>query len=73
MDGGNTWFLPLMNATAPELFLLNRCLTAREAFEFGLVSRVVPSDAVETEAAASPATLAADPTRAYGAVRRKLR
>jgi hypothetical protein len=37
------------------------------------VSRVVPSDAVETQAAASPATLAADPTRAYDAVCRKLR
>ena len=58
---------------AQELFLLNRRLTAQEAVEFGLVSRLAPSDAVETEAAALAAKLAAGPTRAYGAVRRMLR
>jgi 2-(1,2-epoxy-1,2-dihydrophenyl)acetyl-CoA isomerase len=74
-DGGNTWFLPRMVGMrrAQELFLLNRRLTAQEAFEFGLVSRLAPSDAVETEAAALAAKLATGPTRAYGAVRRMLR
>jgi 2-(1,2-epoxy-1,2-dihydrophenyl)acetyl-CoA isomerase len=74
-DGGNTWFLPRMVGLrqAQQLFLLNRRLTAQEALEFGLVSRLVPSDAVDTEAAALAATLAAGPTRAYGAVRRMLR
>ena len=74
-DGGNTWFLPRMVGMrkAQELFLLNRRLTAQEALDFGLVSRLVPNDAVETEAAALAATLAAGPTRAYGAVRRMLR
>ena len=74
-DGGNTWFLPRMVGMrrAQELFLLNRRLTAQEALDFGLVSRLVPTDAVETEAAALAATLAAGPTRAYGAVRRMLR
>jgi 2-(1,2-epoxy-1,2-dihydrophenyl)acetyl-CoA isomerase len=74
-DGGNTWFLPRMVGIrkAQELFLLNRRLTAQEAFEFGLVSRLAPSDAVDTEAAALAATLATGPTRAYGAVRRMLR
>jgi 2-(1,2-epoxy-1,2-dihydrophenyl)acetyl-CoA isomerase len=74
-DGGNTWFLPRMVGMwrAQELFLLNRRLTAQEALEFGLVSRLAPSDAVETEAAALAAKLAAGPTRAYGAVRRMLR
>jgi 2-(1,2-epoxy-1,2-dihydrophenyl)acetyl-CoA isomerase len=74
-DGGNTWFLPRMVGMrkAQELFLLNRRLTAQEALEFGLVSRLAPSDAVDTEAAALAATLAAGPTRAYGAVRRMLR
>lgn len=74
-DGGNTWFLPRMVGMrrAQELFLLNRRLTAQEAFEFGLVSRLAPSDAVETEAADLAATLAAGPTRAFGAVRRMLR
>src|ERR1700730_2036838 len=74
-DGGNTWFLPRMVGMrrARTLFLLNRRLTAQEALEFGLVSRLVPSDAVESEAAALAATLAAGPTRAFGAVRRMLR
>src|SRR3979490_3074577 len=66
-DGGNTWFLPRMVGMrrAQELFLLNRRLTAQEALAFGLVSRLVPSDAVDAEAAALAATLAAGPTRAY--------
>jgi 2-(1,2-epoxy-1,2-dihydrophenyl)acetyl-CoA isomerase len=74
-DGGNTWFLPRMVGMrrAQELFLLNRRLTAQEALEFGLVSRLVPSVTVETEAATIAATLAAGPTRAYGSVRRMLR
>jgi 2-(1,2-epoxy-1,2-dihydrophenyl)acetyl-CoA isomerase len=37
------------------------------------VSRLAPSDAVETEAATLAATLAEGPTRAFGAVRRMLR
>ncbi len=74
-DGGNTWFLPRMVGMrrAQELFLLNRRLTAQEALDFGLVSRLAPSDAVETEAAALAITLAAGPTRAFGAVRRMLK
>jgi 2-(1,2-epoxy-1,2-dihydrophenyl)acetyl-CoA isomerase len=58
---------------AQELFLLNRRLTAPEALDFGLVSRLAPSDNVESEANALAATLAAGPTRAFGAVRRMLR
>jgi 2-(1,2-epoxy-1,2-dihydrophenyl)acetyl-CoA isomerase len=74
-DGGNTWFLPRMVGMrrAQEFFLLNRRLTAQEALQFGLVSRLAPSDAVEKEAATLAATLAAGPTLAYGAVRRMLR
>jgi 2-(1,2-epoxy-1,2-dihydrophenyl)acetyl-CoA isomerase len=44
---------------AQELFLLNHRLTAQEALNFGLVSRLAPSDTVEKEAAALAATLAA--------------
>ena len=74
-DGGNTWFLPRMVGMrrAQELFLLNRRLTAQEAQAFGLVSRLAPDDAVEAEALTLATTLAAGPTRAYGAVRRMLR
>jgi 2-(1,2-epoxy-1,2-dihydrophenyl)acetyl-CoA isomerase len=74
-DGGNTWFLPRMVGIrqAQQLFLLNRRLTAQEALEFGLVSRLAPGDAVEREAAELAATLAEGPTRAFGSVRRMLR
>lgn len=74
-DGGNTWFLPRMVGMrrAQELFLLNRRLTAQEALGFGLVSRLTPDDSVETEAVTLATTLAAGPTRAFGAVRRMLR
>jgi 2-(1,2-epoxy-1,2-dihydrophenyl)acetyl-CoA isomerase len=74
-DGGNTWFLPRMVGMrkAQELFLLNRRLSAQEALEFGLVSRLVASEAVDREAAALAATLATGPTLAHGAVRRMLR
>lgn len=74
-DGGNTWFLPRMVELrrAQELFLLNSRLSAQDALEYGLVSRLVPDDAVEAEAADIAAKLAAGPTRAYGAMRRMLR
>ncbi|MBR0687721.1 enoyl-CoA hydratase/isomerase family protein [Bradyrhizobium manausense] len=74
-DGGNTWFLPRMVGLrrAQELFLLNSRLTAQDALEYGLVSRLAPDDAVEAEAAGIAAKLASGPTRAYGAMRRMLR
>lgn len=74
-DGGNTWFLPRMVGMrrAQELFLLNRRLSAQEALEFGLVSRLVPDDSVEGDAIAVARELAAGPTRAFGAMRRMLR
>ncbi|MDF0518748.1 enoyl-CoA hydratase-related protein [Bradyrhizobium yuanmingense] len=74
-DGGNTWFLPRLVGMrrAQELFLLNRRLSAQEALEFGLVSRLVPDDAVEAEAMAVARELAAGPTRAFGDMRRMLR
>ncbi|MEW5420886.1 enoyl-CoA hydratase-related protein [Amorphus sp. 3PC139-8] len=74
-DGGNTWFLPRLVGMqrAKELFLLNRRLNAQEAADIGLVSRVVADDALDAEAAAAAATLAAGPTNAYGKMRRLLR
>ena len=73
-DGGNTWFLPRMVGVRQATTLpAQPSLTAQEALEIGLVSRLAPNDAVEVEALALAATLAAGPTRAYGAVRRMLR
>ena len=58
-DGDDTWFLPRMVGMrrAQELFLLNRRLTAQEALAFGLVSRLVPDDQVESEATTLAAKL----------------
>ena len=74
-DGGNSWYLPRLVGMrrAQEMFLLNRRLTAAEALEWGLVSRVVPADAAEQEGAEMAARLASGPTRAFGGVRRLLR
>jgi len=58
---------------AQELFLLNRRLSAQEALAFGLVSRLAPDHEVDREAASLAATLAAGPTRAFGAIPRMLR
>lgn len=45
-EAGSTWLLPRLigTANALELMLTGRILTAREALDFGLVSRVVPHD-----------------------------
>ncbi|MFC4949633.1 enoyl-CoA hydratase-related protein [Pseudonocardia sp. GCM10023141] len=74
-DGGNSWYLPRLIGLrrAQEMFLLNRRLSAAEALEWGLVTRVVPDAAVEEEAAAIATRLATGPTRAFGGMRRLLR
>jgi 2-(1,2-epoxy-1,2-dihydrophenyl)acetyl-CoA isomerase len=74
-DGGTSWYLPRLVGLrrAQELFLLNRRLTAAEALDYGLVTRVVPPDEMEPAAAAIAATLAAGPTAAFGGMRGLLR
>jgi len=70
-DGSSTWFLPrLVGARrAQELLLTNRVLSAAEAFDWGLVNRVVPDAQLAEEAAALAAGLAGGATRAYGHVK----
>jgi len=74
-DGGTSFFLPRIVGLrrAMELTLTNRRLSAREAWEWGLVNEVVP----DTELAAATDRLArrlADgPTRAYAQARALLR
>jgi 2-(1,2-epoxy-1,2-dihydrophenyl)acetyl-CoA isomerase len=71
-DGSSSYFLPRLIGLrrAMELYLTNRVLSAREAFEWGLVTRVVPdaelAPAVETLAD----ELAAGPTLAIGGAKR---
>jgi len=70
-DGGTTHLLPRLVGLrrSQELLLTNRRLSAREALEWGLVSRVVPDEALASEADQLARQLAAGPTRAFGAVR----
>lgn len=74
-DGSTTWFLPRLvgSRRALELSLLNRALTADEALDWGIVTKVVDDDALLDEARALAARLADGPTRAHGAVKRLIR
>lgn len=70
-DGGNSWYLPRLVGMrrAQEMFLLNRRLTATEALDWGLVTRLVPDADLDAEAVATARRLAAGPTHALGAMR----
>jgi 2-(1,2-epoxy-1,2-dihydrophenyl)acetyl-CoA isomerase len=59
-DSGATWLLPRLvgPAKAAELALLGESLSAADAERFGLVARVVPTDALAAEARAVAARLA---------------
>lgn len=74
-DGGNSWFLPRLIGLrrAQELLIDGRALNAAEAYEWGLVTRVVPRDELAAEADRTVARLAAGPTRAYARMRTLLR
>ena len=58
-DSGASWFLPRLvgPAKAAELALAGASLSAAEAERFGLVARVVPAEALATEARAMAARL----------------
>jgi 2-(1,2-epoxy-1,2-dihydrophenyl)acetyl-CoA isomerase len=57
---------------ALELVLTNRKLTAEEAVDEGIATRVVPDDELAGEALALAQQLAAGPTGAFGAAKRLL-
>lgn len=67
-DGGAIYFLAqnLGVLRAKELVLSGRRVAANEALQLGLVTRVMPDDALEREARALAAGLASGPTFAYG-------
>jgi 2-(1,2-epoxy-1,2-dihydrophenyl)acetyl-CoA isomerase len=71
-DGSASWFLPRLVGLrrALELTLTNRPLTAAEALDWGLITSVVPDDALQDEAAGLAARLAAGPRHAYDAAKR---
>jgi 2-(1,2-epoxy-1,2-dihydrophenyl)acetyl-CoA isomerase len=73
-DGSSSYFLPRLVGLrrAMELYFTNRVLTAREAQEWGLVTRVVPDGELKATVAALAAELAQGPTKAFGATKRLL-
>ena len=73
-DSSSTWFLPRIIGMrrAQELMLTNRRIGAREALDWGLVTRVVADDALADDAMELARTLAAGPTEAFGSVKRLL-
>ena len=71
-DGSSTYYLPRLIGVrrALELYLTNRVLSAREAQEWGLVTRVVPDAELGSAAHALARELAQGPTRAFGGAKR---
>lgn len=73
-DGSSTYYLAkhVGLLRAKELMLFNRVLTAAEAQDWGLINKVVPADAVLSEAQSVAERLATGPTKAFGGVKRLL-
>ncbi|MEO1064659.1 MAG: enoyl-CoA hydratase-related protein [Actinomycetota bacterium] len=71
-DGSSSFFLArcVGYKRALDLALTNRVLSAAEAEEWGLVTRVVPDGDVDAEAEALATKLAAGPTRTFGLTKR---
>jgi len=67
-DGSSTYWLPRLVGLrrAIELFYTNRVLTAREALDWGLVSRVIPDAELADATRGLAAELAKGPTLALG-------
>jgi 2-(1,2-epoxy-1,2-dihydrophenyl)acetyl-CoA isomerase len=73
-DGGSTYFLPRIIGVrrALEMALTNRVLSAKEALDWGLITRIVPDAELQSQADALAAQLAAGATQAFGAAKRLL-
>jgi 2-(1,2-epoxy-1,2-dihydrophenyl)acetyl-CoA isomerase len=73
-DGSSTYFLPRIVGLkrALELTLTNRLLSAQEACEWGIVTKVVPDVNLQTEAHTLATQLASNATGALGAAKRLL-
>ncbi|MGW5239548.1 enoyl-CoA hydratase/isomerase family protein [Monashia sp. NPDC004114] len=71
-DSGASWSLPRLvgPARAKELLMFPRTITAQEAAELGLVTRVVAADELDAAVTELARTLADGPTLAYGSIRR---
>jgi 2-(1,2-epoxy-1,2-dihydrophenyl)acetyl-CoA isomerase len=74
-DGSSSWFLPRIVGLrrAQELTLTNRVLTAAEALEWGLVTRVVDDADLVDHVRTLSTELASGPTHTLGAAKRLMR
>ena len=74
-DGGSSWYLPRVIGLrrAQEMMLLGRRLSAAEALDWGLATRVVPPDDLDHEARAIAEKLRDGASMAFGEIRRLLR
>ena len=74
-DAGATWLLPRLagRARAMEMMMLGERIPADKAADWGLISRVVADEELESEAVALATRLAQGPTVAYGLLRRLAR
>jgi 2-(1,2-epoxy-1,2-dihydrophenyl)acetyl-CoA isomerase len=73
-DGSSSYFLPRLVGLrrAMELYFTNRALTAREAVDWGLITRAVPDAEFKAVVDAQARELAQGPTRAFGIAKRLL-
>ena len=74
-DAGATWLLPRLagRARAMEMMMLGERIPAEQAAEWGMISRVVDDEHLESEAVALATRLAQGPTVAHGLLRRLAR
>jgi 2-(1,2-epoxy-1,2-dihydrophenyl)acetyl-CoA isomerase len=74
-DGGSSYFLPRIVGLrrAQELVLTNRTLTAEQALDWGLITRVVDDVEFSDSVSALAKEIATGPTRSYGAAKRLIR
>jgi 2-(1,2-epoxy-1,2-dihydrophenyl)acetyl-CoA isomerase len=73
-DGSSSYFLPRLIGLrrAMELYFTNRVLTAREAVEWGMVTRAVPDAELPGAVDALARELAQGPSKAFGIAKRLL-
>lgn len=73
-DSGVSWTLPRLigHSRAADLLLFPRSISAQEAYELGIVNKLVPAADLAAEAAAVARALADGPTLAYAALKESL-
>ncbi|MFH8569124.1 enoyl-CoA hydratase-related protein [Streptomyces sp. NPDC017993] len=73
-DSGVSWTLPRLigHGRAADLLLFPRNISAQEAYDLGMVNKIVPAEELAAEAAAVARRLAEGPTAAYAALKESL-